>query len=60
MWVGSVARQARRPERRPIACAKWNAFTNSGMVQDMEKGFNSIGQQLGQGNTSLYMLQSLI
>ena len=42
------------------AYGKWNAFTNSGMVQDMEKGFNSIGQQLGQGNTSLYMLQSLM
>ena len=42
------------------AYGKWNAFTNSGMVQDMEKSFNSIGQQLGQGNTALYMLQSLM
>lgn len=31
-----------------------------GMIQDMEKGFNSIGQRLGEGDNARYMLQSLM
>ena len=41
------------------ASRQWNAFVNSGMVQDVEKGFNSYARTLGQGDTALYMLQAL-
>lgn len=46
-------------ELGPEANRQWNAFVNSGVVQDVEKGFNSYMKTLGQGNNSLYMLQSL-
>ncbi len=39
---------------------RWNEFINSGTVQDLEKGFNSIGSRLGHGDGALYMMQSLI
>ena len=48
-----------RKEFGSEATWRWNEFINSGMVQDMEKGFNGIGQRLGQGDTALYMLQSM-
>ena len=43
----------------PEAYRRWNEFTSSGIVQNMEKSFDSFAQQLGQGDNALYMLQSI-
>ena len=43
----------------PEASHQWNTFVNSGVVQDVEKGFRSYMKTLGEGNNALYMLQSL-
>ncbi|MBE7218987.1 MAG: hypothetical protein INR64_10995 [Caulobacteraceae bacterium] len=41
------------------AYRQWNAFVNSGVLQDVEKGFNSYARRLGEGDSVFYMLQSL-
>lgn len=41
------------------ANSRWEAFVRSGVVQNMEKTFNSFNQRLGEGDNARYLLQSL-
>ena len=43
----------------PEANRQWNSFVNSAVVRDVEKGFDTFGRRLGEGNNALLMLSSL-
>ena len=43
----------------PQAYQRWQQFLDSGVVQDVERGFESIERRLGEGDNARYMLQSL-
>ena len=43
----------------PAAYQRWQQFLDSGVVQDVERGFASVGRRLGEGDNARYMLQSL-